>query len=421
MRTRTRTRAQAHARQPVPPSRFRHRDAWRAALGGVGSRLARSALSALGITVSIAALTVITGLSATNQASLLADLDSQGANLIVASAAPGAGDRPRFLPATAPAMAGRLPGVRGVAVVSAVPPDVYAYLNDLVPSGQTNGLAVRAVAPEYVAAVGATLSAGRTFDEAARALPVTVLGSEAARLLGVVGVGQRLWIGGEWYSVTGILQPRPLVAELDGSVLLGDRWSEEHLWAARAPGLPADDPGHVVSLTVRADADLLADVRRVLARTVDPAHPGDVSVSPASQLARSRATVDDNLSSLVLALAAVALLVGAIGIANTMVVAVIERRSEIGLRRALGARPSHIARQFLLEGMILSGCGGVAGWVLGALAVSVFAIRAGEAPVLPAAGVVLYPAIAVLVGALSGLHPALRAARVPPTVALRAG
>lgn len=407
----------------VPSSRLRHADAWRSASQGIGSRAARSALSALGIAVSIAALTAITGLSATNQAHLLADLDAQGANLLVASPAVGSEDAPAFLPWSAPAMTARIPGVELVAVVASAPADVHAYKNDLVPAGQTNGLELRAVAPHYFSAVGASFASGGAFSQAGRGLPETVLGAESARLLGVGDVGQRLWIGGEWYLVTGILNPRPLVGGLDDSVMLGDSWTEQTLWprhGAAAVDANGPDSGHITSLTITAAANQLDEVREVLARSVDPAHPGAVSISDGSALARSRAIVDQSLSLLVLALAGVALLVGAIGIANTMVVAVIERRGEIGLRRALGARPGHIARQFLLEGMLLAGAGGIAGWMLGGLAVVGVALASGESPVLPLYGVLLYPAIAVGVGVVSGLQPALRAARVPPTVALRA-
>lgn len=372
--------------------------------------------------MSIAALTAITGLSATNQADVLADLDAQGANLLVVSPAVGVDDAPAYLRESAPAMTARIPGVESVAVVRAVPNRVHAYKSDLVPAGQTNGLEVVAVAPDYFAAVGSSFEAGRAFDEAGRSLPEAVLGSEAARLLSVGDVGQRLWVGGEWYLVTGILNPRPLVGGLDSSVLLGDRWAEQALWVDRstsAGGTAGSEAGHIVSLTISTESHRLGEVRQVLAPTVDPARSGAVSVSGASALAASRAIVDDSLSLLVLALAAVALLVGAIGIANTMVVAVIERRGEIGLRRALGARPGHIARQFLLEGVLLAGVGGVLGWMLGAGAVLAVALFGGQVPVLPFYGVLLYPAVAVVVGVLAGLHPALRAARVPPTVALR--
>ncbi|WP_172591988.1 ABC transporter permease [Subtercola boreus] len=386
-------------------------------------------LSSLGIAVSIAALTAILGLSASNQADVLADLDAQGANLVVVTPVVGVDGDAAELPSSAPAMVARMPAVESVAVLRSVPREMHAYRNDLVPAGESNGLTVAAVDPGYFAAVGAEFGAGESFGEAGRALPEVVLGHEAARLLGVDLLGvdplgvdplgvdhaaQRIWVGSEWYAVSGILDPRPRVAGLDTSVLLGDAWAEQRLWSDH-------DASHIISLTMRVRAESLDTVRRMLAPTVDPSNPRTVSVSNPSALVATRAIVDDSMSVLVAGLAAVALLVGAIGIANTMVVAVLERRGEIGLRRALGARANHIARQFLLECIVLSGVGGIVGWAAGAVVVGVATTVNGQVFVLPLASAALFPGVAVIVGVLAGLQPATRAARVPPTTALKAG
>ncbi|WP_172582122.1 ABC transporter permease [Subtercola boreus] len=371
-------------------------------------------LSSLGIAVSIAALTAILGLSASNQADVLADLDAQGANLVVVTPVAGVDGEAAELPSSAPAMISRMPAVESVAVLRSVPREVHAYRNDLVPAGESNGLTVAAVDPGYFDAVGAEFGQGESFSEGGRALPEVVLGYEAARLLGVDQANQRIWVGSEWYAVSGILDPRPRVAGLDTSVLLGDVWAEQRLWSDH-------DASHIISMTMRVGAESLDTVRRMLAPTVDPSNPRTVSVSNPSALVSTRAIVDDSMSVLVAGLAAVALLVGAIGIANTMVVAVLERRGEIGLRRALGARANHIARQFLLECIVLSGVGGLAGWAAGAVVVGVATTVSGQAFVLPLYSAGLFPAVAVIVGVLAGLQPATRAARVPPTTALKAG
>jgi putative ABC transport system permease protein len=373
-------------------------------------------LSALGIAIGIAALTAITGLSASSQAQLLEQLDAQGANLIMVSPSTQGGTT-ATLPDTAVAMVGRIPAVRSVAVLRAVPDDIKAYKNDLVPVSQSNGLVLAATGPEYLGAIDGAMAQGEWFDEAARGLPEVVLGSQAARLLGVHRAGDRIWAGQEWYAVRGILQPRPLTLDLDASVLLGDEWSETHLWPSRPSG--EENPGHLTSLAIRADAADAPALRRLLPRAVDPAHPQNVEVSNPSDLVASRNLVDDSFSGLVIGLGGVALLVGAIGIANTMIVAVLERRGEIGLRRALGARSSHIVRQFMIECVLLSAAGGLGGWCVGAVSVCAFTALAGQVAALPWYTAVAYPAIAVGVGLVAGLHPAMRAARITPVAALK--
>jgi putative ABC transport system permease protein len=385
-------------------------DQLRTALVGPRSRKMRTALSALGIAVGIAALTAITGISASNQAQLLAQLDSLGANLLVVQPGNGPNQDPVPLPKTAPAMVERVDGVEQVGVLESVPEGTHAYRNDLVPPGQTNGLSVYAADPDFLDAVEGEVASGEWFDQASRSLPVTVLGASAAARLGITEPGVRVWIGDRWYAVIGILESAGLAEDIDASAFLGDEW-------ARTQVSDVDDDT-IAKLYVRVGSDQLNAVRDIVANAANPSSDY-VQVSPLSKLEDARTATDSSLSGLALGLTAIALLVGGIGIANTMVVAVLERRGEIGLRRALGARSGQIAAQFVAEAVLLAGIGGIAGALCGAVAVFIAAILQGSIVVLPVEVLLGGPLIAIAVGVVAGLYPAVSAARLAPTTALR--
>lgn len=385
-------------------------DQLRTAILGPLSRPARTILSALGIAVGTAALAALTGVAASSQAQLIAELDSLGANLVVIEPGSGPDSQPVPLPDSAPAMIARVDGVAEVGVVESTPPGTHAYRNDLVPVGQTNGITVLAAGPGLAGAVGATVTEGEWFDQVTRALPTAILGASAAKRLGIDSVGDRVWVGGQWYTVIGILGSAGLANKIDTAVFLGDEWVRAHVGA--------EDAEPIASIYVRADTGRVEEVRSAVQCAANPGSPY-VDVSQLSDLVGARDSAMNALSGLALGLAAISLLVGGIGIANTMVVAVMERRGEIGLRRALGARPGQIALQFISEAAVLGGVGGFAGSLLGGLVVIGYALATGSPAVIPPLALVAGPLVAIAVGVFAGLYPALSAARLSPTVALR--
>jgi putative ABC transport system permease protein len=362
------------------------------------------------VAIGIAALTAITGIAASNQAQLLAELDDLGANLIVVQ--PGADSSGTLvpLPETAGPMIERVDEVEQVGTLRSVPDGVAAYRNDLVPAGQKNGINVVAADPSFLSAIEGTMAKGEWLTEANRSLPVAVLGSSAAARLGITETGVRVWVGNAWYIVVGIMESAGLADDIDAAVFLGDEWAAEHV------SEPDDET--IALLFVRVTPGNVEAVREVIALAANPVSPY-VFVSPLSDLAGARDTTVDSLSGLAIGLAAIALFVGGIGIANTMVVAVLERRGEVGLRRALGARPGQIASQFVGEAIVLGGLGGIAGALVGALAVYIYAVARGQIAVVPLEVLLGGPVIAVAVGVVAGLYPALSAARLSPTAALR--
>jgi len=373
---------------------------------GLRTRRARAALSALGVAIGIACIVSVLGLTASSQAALLAEIDRLGTNLLTVADGRSVGGTEVPLPSTAPAMVRRVDGVTAVAPTGELR-NVYAYRNDLVAPARTGSLAVRACGTELISTLGGSLSEGTFLSEAATHLPVAVLGSDAAAHLG--GVGGRIWVGGHWFTIAGVLQPLPLAPEINRSVLIG---------FATAATLFGYD-GHPSRIYLRATIDRVAEAAGRLARTANPAQPSAVEVSRPSDALTARLAVARSGTELFLGLGAVALLVGAIGIANVMVIAVLERRNEIGLRRALGARRRHIGVQFLAESVLLAFLGGTLGAIIGAAITFVAAQDRQWTPTLPSLALWGGPAAAVVIGAVAGLYPAIRAARLAPTDALR--
>ncbi|MFE2727312.1 ABC transporter permease [Kitasatospora sp. NPDC059327] len=389
------------------PRRLAPSDLLGLGLLGPRTRKLRSALCALGIALGIAALIAVTGVSASSQAHLLSRLDQLGSNMLTAAPGKDLTGNVVALPKEAAAMLGRIGPVSQVTAVTGTKANVYR--TDLVPAGQNGSLKVFGAQPNLLDTLHGELAAGRWFDAGAGELPLTVLGHDAAQVLGIDRPGGRVWIGGHWYGVIGILRADELAPEIDNSALVS--------WEQATGRLGSD--GTAANVYLRADPDQLAAVERVIGPTANPAAPSQVTVSRPADLAKARSAAKNGMNGLILALAGVSLLVGGVGIANTMVVGVMERRGEVGLRRALGARRGQIAAQFLIEAVLLGLLGGLAGAAFGALGALGYATAQGWPAVIPWTMATAGPALAVVIGAAAGLYPALRAARLPPTTALR--
>lgn len=392
-----------------PPGRTLHTsDLGRLALIGIRTRKLRAGLSALGIAIGVAAIVAVLGLSASSEAGLLAEISHLGTNLLTVTNGQSLFGQTAELPKTAPGMIGRIGPVTAVQYTGATSASVFK--SPLIPKIDTNALSVEAASLGLPADVGTSVAKGRYLNAATATEPVCVLGAAAAQRLGIdrVFAGERIWLGGMWFYVAGILKPAVLTPEIDSAVLVGFKAAETYLGF----------DGHPSEIYVRSVTSEVAAVDAVLADTANPESPNQVDVSQPSAALVAQADAQAALNGLFLGLGAVALLVGAVGVANIMVISVLERRSEIGLRRALGATKGNIRTQFLAEAILLALMGGAMGVVLGAISTAIYATTKGWAIVIPplawGGGLVS----ALVIGAVAGLLPALRAARMSPTEAL---
>jgi putative ABC transport system permease protein len=384
-------------------------DLVRIGAGGLTSRRLRSGLTAVGIAIGIAAMVAVLGISEASRASLLSVLDRLGTNLLTVTPGQTFGGDEATLPDDAAAMIRRIGPIDAVSAVAGTGATVRR--TDYISKSATGGIAVVAAETSLLDTLGGTVARGRFLDAATEQYPTVVLGSVAARRLGIVDLDApvQVWLGGQWFTVIGILDPMTLTPEIDRSAIIGLPAAETYLDLDLSPSIIYVKPSPVA----------VADVRSVLAATANPEHPEEIRISRPSEALEARAAAATTFTGLFLGLGAVALLVGGLGIANVMLMSVLERRSEIGLRRALGATREHVAGQFLAEAVLLAGTGGAIGVIVGSSIAAVYAHSQGWPSVIPPVGIAGGIGGAILIGAVAGLYPALRAASVPPTEALR--
>jgi putative ABC transport system permease protein len=376
---------------------------------GLRTRKLRAGLSALGIAIGVAAIVAVLGLSASSQAGLLNEINQLGTNLLTISNGQTLTGGIAELPTAAPAMIGRISGVQQVQSTGAVS-GANAYRNPYVPSVETNALSVQAATLGLLSVVATSVAQGRYLNPATAQEPVAVLGAAAAQRLGIYHLypNERIWFGSQWFYIAGILRPAVLVPAIDSSVLVGYQAAEKYLGF----------DGHPSTVYVRADNDQVNQVDSLLGATANPENPSQVNVSQPSAALVAQADAKSALNGLFLGLGAVALLVGAVGVANIMIISVLERRSEIGLRRALGATRGHIRIQFLSEAALLGVAGGAVGVILGIVCTAVYADTKSWATVIPTEAWTGGFAASLIIGVVAGLMPAVRAARLSPTQAL---
>jgi putative ABC transport system permease protein len=369
----------------------------------------RAFLSALGIAIGIAAMVAVVGISTSSREDLRRQLDALGTNLLTVGPGTSFFGDASHLPDESVAMVGRIDAVTSVSATGRVTSS-HVYRNDKIPVAQSGGISVLAARTDLPATVGLTVHNGVWLNEATAQYPSVVLGSRAAARLGFGNAGPdlRVWLGGRWFTVVGVLDPVPLAPELDSAALIGWPVAESML----------DFDGYATTIYTRAREDAVETVQGKLAATANPASPNEVRVSrPSDALAAKQAT-DATFTGLLLGLGAVALLVGGVGVANTMVISVLERRAEIGLRRSLGATRGQIRLQFLAESLLLSALGGAGGVLLGLGVTAAYAATQSWPTVVPIWAVVAGLGATLVIGGLAGLYPAIRASRLSPTEAL---
>ncbi len=397
----------------IPRSRLLPADVLRVASVGLRTRRVRAALSALGVAIGIAAMVAVLGISDSSKAGLVAELNELGTNLLTVAPGQTFLGADAQLPEAAVRAVRNLSSVRSAAAVTTVS-NASVRRNPFIEAAETSGITAYASDPQLLSTLGGHVVRGRFLDAANERYPLAVLGAVAARRLGVgsltvAGRPVQVYLDDIWFTVAGILGPQPLAPEIERAALIG------YPIAHRLFGTSS----HATMLYVRADPERVTEADSLLGATADPQNPENTTVSRPSAALQARADAQSTLTAVFLGLGAVALLVGGVGIANVMVISVLERRPEIGLRRALGARAVHIGVQFLGESVLLSLLGGVVGIALGAAATAAYASFQGWILVVPVLAVAGGVAIAVLLGALAGLYPAVRAARLAPAAALR--
>jgi len=391
------------------PAHIRLRDLVKVSGSALRSRPTRVVLAALGIAIGIAAMIGVVGISSSGSADFDRKLAKLGTNLLTVKAGSNIFGKAASMPDEAPQMISRIAPVTDVSSIGMVP-NAAVYRNDRIPLERSGGIGTYAVDLDLMKTVGATLAKGQWLTKATENFPTVVLGTTTAESLGIdrVGADVQVRVGNAWFTVIGILNVAPLVPSLDSGVMVG--------WPVAKSLLKFD--GHPTSIFTRIQEESVVAVKDVLAATANPMAANEVEVSRPSDALQAKEAANESFTGLLLGVGAVALVVGGVGVANTMVISVLERRGEIGLRRSLGATRGHIRLQFLMESFLLAMIGGIAGVIIGVAATTGYAAAQAwpvSVPMWATAGGLL---ATLFVGVIAGLYPAGRASRLSPTEAL---
>ena len=384
-------------------------------LAGIFARPMRALLTTLGTVLGLASLVATLGLSRTAGSQIIDQFDELSASQVMVTARSNPnGSTAGALPWNVEDRLDRLNGVVAAgAVADVINPGNVRTVPVLDLTGEYEHVVpVVAASAGVLDAVRGHIAVGRWFDagHVKRGDPVAVIGADLAAELGIrrLEVQPGIYIGDRDVTVLGIVDEALRDRGFLGSVMITSSAAQRYFDVTR--------PERVV-IDVEVGAGQLIGVQAPIA--LNPSSPESLSAAAPTLPTATRDQVADDVNGLFLVLGIVSLVVGAIGIANVTLVTVMERTSEIGLRRALGARRRHIAGQFLGESAAIGLVGGVIGAAIGLLIVVGVSAAKEWTPVLDPWMPLAAPPVGALVGLVAGMYPSIRAARMEPVEALR--
>ncbi|MFD1250417.1 ABC transporter permease [Nocardioides ginsengisoli] len=377
------------------------------AVEGIATRPSRSALIVVGTMLGVGSFVTVLGLTATANAQIGASFNAQSSTEVSIGFADGAPVK-RFDPG-ADARVAAIDGVQAVGVHQELGLEASALPRRLASGVTPPPVRVTAVSHGFFDVAGPRLVAGRLFDPFLEQQPVVLLGERAARALGITTLTGEpaVYLDDQPFTVVGLIRSGRVSAMASGVMI--------PLAYARAS--LRDETPEAMTVVTRVGAGETTAEQAPLA--IAPYDVRSIVARYPPRATALREAVSDQLRLLFIALAAVCMVIGSIGIINVNLMAVIERTSEIGLRRSLGATRLHVVGQLLVESSVLGVLGGMVGGLVGEVAVVIVSVVQDWTPTLDARTLLAAPAVGTLVGIVGGAYPAARAARIEPVEAFR--